>query len=89
MSTSRALEDGRGQERCFTFHPLKVYPTEEAAVARFRLIPEQPCDNPYIIDYIARDARCHSVAGGYAWKFDPAIFARVGTDEPAASTSPT
>ena len=47
----------------------KAYPDRETAEARFRLFPPQPCDNDYILQYIAR----HSLMpadGGWAWKFD-------------------
>jgi pimeloyl-ACP methyl ester carboxylesterase len=55
-------------------HP-KTYPDLETAIAHFHLIPEQPCDNPFIVDHIAR----HSVqrtASGWTWKFDPRVFLR-------------
>jgi pimeloyl-ACP methyl ester carboxylesterase len=64
----------------FTFHPLKVYPTEDAALARFKLVPPQPCDNPFIIDYIARES-LHMVESGFSWKFDPNIFTSINTDQ--------
>ena len=47
----------------------KAYPDRETAEARFRLFPPQPCNNDYILQYIAR----HSLMpadGGWAWKFD-------------------
>jgi pimeloyl-ACP methyl ester carboxylesterase len=47
----------------------KVYPTFEAGLARFRLMPPQPCENEFILEYIAR----HSLTpteGGWTWKFD-------------------
>ncbi|HYM32990.1 MAG TPA: alpha/beta hydrolase [Candidatus Cybelea sp.] len=47
----------------------RIYDTFEAALARFRLMPEQPCDNPFIVEHIGR----HSLApagGGWTWKFD-------------------
>lgn len=47
----------------------KLYPSREVAEARFRLQPPQPCDNEYILQYIAR----HSLMpedGGFVWKFD-------------------
>ncbi|MGI9325459.1 MAG: alpha/beta fold hydrolase [Pseudomonadales bacterium] len=47
----------------------KLYPSREVAEARFRLQPPQPCDNAYILQYIAR----HSLMpadGGFVWKFD-------------------
>ena len=34
--------------------PHRIYPTLTEALARFRLAPEQPCDNGYIVDFIAR-----------------------------------
>jgi pimeloyl-ACP methyl ester carboxylesterase len=43
--------------------PHHVYPTLAAALARFRLLPAQPCDNPFILDHIAR-LSLREVAGG-------------------------
>jgi len=51
----------------------RVYPDIESALARFRLIPEQPCQHPYVVDHIAR-ASLRQVEGGWTWKFDPALF---------------
>jgi pimeloyl-ACP methyl ester carboxylesterase len=67
-------------QRGFTFHPLKVYANKDAALARFRLVPEQPCDNAYIIEHIA-ERSLHQVQGGWSWKFDPNIFTRITTDQ--------
>jgi pimeloyl-ACP methyl ester carboxylesterase len=56
------------------FGPLRVYPTRQAAISRFRTIPDQPA-LPYLREYVAE----HSVrqtAAGWVWKFDPAIFGR-------------
>jgi pimeloyl-ACP methyl ester carboxylesterase len=47
----------------------KVYPDRETALGRFRLQPPQPCDNAYILEYIARHSLLR-VDGGWAWKFD-------------------
>ncbi len=60
-------------------HPNKVYPTLEAALARFRLMPSQTCPNPFILDYIAREGMHPAPitegedAGqeGWCWRFDP------------------
>ena len=49
--------------------PKNIYPTQEAALARFRLMPEHNCAAPYVIDYIARHS-IRQVAGGWTWKFD-------------------
>lgn len=46
-----------------------VYPDFESAVARFKLVPPQPCANRYILDYIARHSLM-AVEGGWTWKFD-------------------
>ena len=47
----------------------KVYPARETALMRFRLQPPQPCENEYILQYIARNSLMR-VDGGWAWKFD-------------------
>ena len=47
----------------------KTYPDRETAEARFRLFPPQPCDNAYILAYIAKQSLMR-VDGGWAWKFD-------------------
>jgi pimeloyl-ACP methyl ester carboxylesterase len=73
----------------------KVYPTLEAALARFRLAPPQPCENHFIVDYIARHSLAEKpmspesqedVAGagksGWGWKFDPAIWRRFSVSRP-------
>jgi pimeloyl-ACP methyl ester carboxylesterase len=51
----------------------KIYPEIDLALSRFRLVPAQPCENQFILDYIAR----HSLAkvnGGWSWKFDDQLF---------------
>lgn len=57
--------------------PNRVYPDLATALGRFRLAPPQPCENHYLMDYIARWSlkRIESEeASGYSWKFDPFIF---------------
>ncbi|NOY56988.1 MAG: alpha/beta hydrolase [Actinobacteria bacterium] len=49
------------------------YPDLETALSRFRLIPPQPCENTYIVDFIARKS-LHETPDGWTWKFDPRIF---------------
>ena len=53
--------------------PHRVYPSLEAALARFRFAPEQPCVTPYIADFIARSS-LKEVEGGWTWKFDPFLW---------------
>jgi pimeloyl-ACP methyl ester carboxylesterase len=55
---------------------VRVYETLEAAVARFRLVPAQPCDNPFILDYIAPRS-LKQVEGGWTWCFDPKLWERL------------
>ena len=58
-------------------HPLarppmrnkRVYETFDAALARFRLMPEQPCDNSFIVEFIGRRS-LRRAEGGWVWKFD-------------------
>jgi pimeloyl-ACP methyl ester carboxylesterase len=47
----------------------KVYPDKATALARFRLQPPQPCENTYLVEYIARHSLM-AADGGWAWKFD-------------------
>lgn len=65
--------------------PNRVYPTLEAALARFRLEPAQPCDHPYILDHIARTSlrRVTPPEGeGWTWRFDPYLWQAYRSDDP-------
>ena len=53
--------------------PTRVYPTLDAALTRFRTVPEQPGSLPYVIDHVARES-LRKVDGGWTWKFDPMVF---------------
>lgn len=48
----------------------KAYPDRQTAEARFRLFPPQPCENEYILQYIAKQSVMPIDGGGWAWKFD-------------------
>lgn len=50
-----------------------VYETKAEAVSHFALVPRQPCENGYIVDYIAGKS-VHDTPEGWTWKFDPRIF---------------
>lgn len=63
--------------------PHRVYPDLKEALSRFRLGPEQPCDNDYILDFIARKS-LKQVEGGWSWKFDPAIWTRFSIGDASA-----
>jgi pimeloyl-ACP methyl ester carboxylesterase len=60
-------------ERGRAFRNPKTYPDARTAREHFHLIPPQPCDNGFILDYIA-DKSLKEVPGGFTWKFDPAVF---------------
>src|SRR5260370_194817 len=66
-------EDNAARRRR-AFGPLRVYPTRQAAMARFHPVPEQPV-LAYIADHVAATS-IRPVEGGWTWKFDPHIFAR-------------
>jgi len=62
-------------------HPNRVYPTLEAALARFRFMPLQGCSNFYIADFIARrslkPAKTEDGAEGWTWRFDPFLWGKL------------
>merc|ERR1711963_1066999 len=45
-------------------------PSPEALLARFKLMPEQPVENGYLIDYIGPQS-IRKEGGPYVWKDDP------------------
>jgi pimeloyl-ACP methyl ester carboxylesterase len=69
-----------------------VYPTLAAGLARFRLLPAQPCDNPFILDHIARLSlreipgdrvpEAATETAGWSWRFDPALWTRLNRRDP-------
>lgn len=54
----------------------KVYPDMARALARFRLLPPQECENLWLVDHIARGS-LKSVEGGMTWCFDPGIWSKL------------
>jgi len=68
-----APEEHAAQERR-AFGSLRVYPTREAILARFRPVPDQPVLG-YIADHVAA-ASIRQAAAGWTWKWDPPIFGR-------------
>lgn len=61
--------------------PSRSYASLEAACKRFRLRPPQPCNNQYIVKYIAE----HSVkreSAGWQWKLDQMMFAKMTASGP-------
>lgn len=65
----------------------RVYPDLTTALGRFRLAPPQPCDNHFIMDYIARWSlkQIDNERGkGWCWRFDPDIWQRFDFGRPAS-----
>jgi len=58
-----------------------TYPTFEAALERFRLLPEQPCANAFLLDHIARrslkEVERPDGTMGWTWKFDPQLWKKM------------
>lgn len=54
----------------------RTYSDMTAALARFRLLPEQECDNLWLVDHIARGS-LKPVEDGYTWLFDPDLWAKL------------
>lgn len=52
-----------------------VYGTLAEPIERFRFLPNQPCDELYLVDYIARmglkEVPLKEGGSGWTWKFDP------------------
>lgn len=62
-------------ERGKAFRNPKTYPDLDAALVHFRVIPEQPCANDFIVNHIARYS-VRQTDAGWTWKFDPKVFLR-------------
>lgn len=54
----------------------KIYPDLATALGRFRLLPEQECENVWLVDHIARGS-LKQAEGGYTWWFDPGIWSKL------------
>ena len=67
------LTDEKRSTRPFEIGPRRVYPTFEAARARFRLVPPENRTAPYILDYVARHS-LKEIEGGWTWKFDEQLI---------------
>jgi pimeloyl-ACP methyl ester carboxylesterase len=59
----------------------RIYPSFDAALARFRLMPAQTCENEFIVEFIARHSLMR-VEGGWTWKFDGAAIGARRFGEP-------
>lgn len=63
------LNDGEPSVRPTELRQKKIYPTHEAARARFRLVPAQNRAPDYIVNHVAEHS-IKRVDDGWSWKFD-------------------
>ncbi len=63
--------EGEEQPRANRRPAPRPYPDEATALAKFRLLPEQPCE-PWLLDYLARHS-LRQADDGWVWSFDPAL----------------
>ena len=68
------------KQRGKAFRNPKTYPDLATAMAHFRLVPGQPCDNDFILEHIARHSLRETEDGGFTWKFDAKVFQGRPTD---------
>lgn len=69
----RDPEDDPGGDRPPLGGRPVLYPDAETARGRFRLQPPQPCENDFLVEYIARHSVMH-VDDGWAFKFDTDVL---------------
>lgn len=80
----------RKKGAAWEMRPHKIYPTLEAALQRFRLVPAQPCNNLFIADFIARTSLTHvqtPEGSGWTWRFDPFLWRDYEWEDPAPALS--
>lgn len=73
--------EDRDKPRAPYDRPKRQYPDKETILSRFRLAPQQPCENKFLLDHVAE----HSViqeAEGWVWKFDVAARGAEHFQEP-------
>ncbi|MEX2551048.1 MAG: alpha/beta hydrolase [Nitriliruptoraceae bacterium] len=65
------------------FRQPKTYPDLATGMEHFYLVPPQPCENVWLLEYIARQSLTETRTG-WTWKFDPRVFtARAGLSHPS------
>jgi len=69
--------------------PNRVYASMAEALARFRFMPLQLCENLFVADHIARGSlkQVHAEDGsaGFTWRFDPFQWETLRVGDPASS----
>jgi pimeloyl-ACP methyl ester carboxylesterase len=84
FSPERRFERSQREQK---FRAHRIYPSFDAALARFRFAPPQPCANLFIADHIARlslkPALADDGAQGWTWRFDPFFRRSMRMEDPA------
>lgn len=52
--------------------PVRIFDSEDSALARYRLVPAQHSVQPWIVENVARHS-IKRIPQGWTWKFDPAM----------------
>jgi pimeloyl-ACP methyl ester carboxylesterase len=63
------------------FQRVRPYPSREAALERFRLLPSQPVRDPAWLTTLAAES-VREAEDGWVWRFDPSVFTTSATDRP-------
>lgn len=69
-------------------YSLKPYPTVEHAVETFRLVPEQPCANPWLVAHVAAGG-LRQEDGHWFRCFDPDLRTKMAAHDYHAGLAPT
>ena len=64
---------GKADNAGYKRRRTRVYDDLDAAVQRFRLLPDQPVRHPEVMAHVARRS-LRQVEGGWTWKFDPSLY---------------
>jgi pimeloyl-ACP methyl ester carboxylesterase len=74
-------EEAKHPRSRFRMGSGRVYDEFEDALARFKLMPEQSCDNDFLVEYIGRHS-LKSSGEGWTWKFHPGAMGARRFGEP-------
>ena len=64
---------GKADNAGYRKRRTRVYEDLDAALQRFRLLPDQPVRHPAVMAHVARRS-LRQVEGGWTWKFDPTLY---------------
>ncbi|MCB2222693.1 MAG: alpha/beta hydrolase [Actinobacteria bacterium] len=65
--------ESEARARGTAFRSPGTYPDLDTALARYKLVPDQECENTFLVDHVARHS-LHETPEGWTWKFDPTLF---------------